>query len=497
VIALGRVAHDRLTAGILQENIHSSVEFARVENAEGGYQFSVTSADRRLRFGGSGAVSVSFDPLTHTVLFESPAIVEVKAENGLTTTKVGNKLWIGISEKGVDWSRLAEDVRTAIQKAYEVPIEWGELSPDVQSEILGAYEVPITADELSSDVEARLLGTGRVTNEYIADTTEFVSVEDVAGRKQFSITDGDRRLRFKGEGATSVYFDAATHTVRIYSTDTIGFYAYDAGGSYLGWVDSLQPESSLYARRVYYKAYLGIADGGVTTSKLADGAVTAAKIASGAVTTEKIATGAVTKDKLANGAVTTEKIADHAVTTYKIAPENVTISRLKYKIWHLTLSPGQWAGDYVYYSMPIFWGRDSILYGWDMSDWRTQLSDWGTWGIQNKTSGDRSINLVVLVECGSSGSVWSSCFLVYNTKNGWIEYVYKGEDRPLRENSLLPSQAYYILDNHPEKENIFSSPSRYIVDLEKGIVRRRTEKETQEFQDWLKHAVEEGIIVDK
>jgi hypothetical protein len=66
-----------------------------------GYQFSVTNADRRLRFGGRGAVTISFDPLTHTVLLESPAIVEVKAENGLTATKVGNKLWMGISEKGV------------------------------------------------------------------------------------------------------------------------------------------------------------------------------------------------------------------------------------------------------------------------------------------------------------------------------------------------------------------------------------------------------------
>ena len=80
------------------------------------YRFSVTNEDRRLRFGGRGAVGVSFDPLTHTVLLDSPAVVEVRAENGLTATKVGNKLWIGISEKGVDWSRLAEDVRTAIQR---------------------------------------------------------------------------------------------------------------------------------------------------------------------------------------------------------------------------------------------------------------------------------------------------------------------------------------------------------------------------------------------
>jgi hypothetical protein len=106
-IDLGRVAHDRLTAGILQENIHPSVEFVRVENAEGGYQFSVTNADRRLRFGASGAVTVSFDPLTHTVLFESPAVVEVRAENGLTATKVGNELWIGISDKGVTENKLA------------------------------------------------------------------------------------------------------------------------------------------------------------------------------------------------------------------------------------------------------------------------------------------------------------------------------------------------------------------------------------------------------
>jgi hypothetical protein len=106
-IDLGRVAHDRLTAGILQENIHPSVEFAKVENAEGGYQFSVTNADRRLRFGGRGAVTVSFDPLTHTVFFESPAIVEVRAENGLTATKVGNKLWMGISDKGVTENKLA------------------------------------------------------------------------------------------------------------------------------------------------------------------------------------------------------------------------------------------------------------------------------------------------------------------------------------------------------------------------------------------------------
>ena len=53
--------------GIPQEDIRPDVEFVSVENAEGQREFSVANENRGLRFEGTGAVSVSFDPTTHAV----------------------------------------------------------------------------------------------------------------------------------------------------------------------------------------------------------------------------------------------------------------------------------------------------------------------------------------------------------------------------------------------------------------------------------------------
>lgn len=82
----------------------------------------------------------------------------------------------------------------------------------------------------------------------------------------------------------------------------------------------------------------GIADGGVTSSKLASGAVDTAALANAAVTYDKIKDKAVGSAKLADNAVSVQKIAtnavqerqilDGAVAQSKLAPESVSTAKL-------------------------------------------------------------------------------------------------------------------------------------------------------------------------
>jgi hypothetical protein len=69
---------------------------------------------------------------------------------------------------------------------------------------------------------------------------------------------------------------------------------------------------------------LGIADNGVTSSKIMDGSIVTDDLANSAVANAKLASLAVTADKLVNQAVTTDKIADGAVTGAKIAQSGAT-----------------------------------------------------------------------------------------------------------------------------------------------------------------------------
>lgn len=73
---------------------------------------------------------------------------------------------------------------------------------------------------------------------------------------------------------------------------------------------------------------LGIATGGVTSTKLGSDAVTASKIASNAVTETKINAGAVTNTKIGANAVTNDKIGDGEVTLAKLAQSGATTGQV-------------------------------------------------------------------------------------------------------------------------------------------------------------------------
>jgi hypothetical protein len=150
------------------------------------YQFSVTNADRRLRFGGRGAATILFDSATHSIIVEVPvAITQIHAENGLTASRVRTEVWMGIADGGVTSSKLAKEVRESISKG------------------VSAYEsFPISQENISSKVE-------------------FARVENADGKYKFSITNENRGLRFKGTGAVSISFDPTTHMITIHAEPAV------------------------------------------------------------------------------------------------------------------------------------------------------------------------------------------------------------------------------------------------------------------------------------
>ncbi len=64
---------------------------------------------------------------------------------------------------------------------------------------------------------------------------------------------------------------------------------------------------------------VGIANGGVTNSKLANGSVDSTKILDGSINSADLANGSVTSTKIANGAITTQSLADGSITLNKLA----------------------------------------------------------------------------------------------------------------------------------------------------------------------------------
>jgi hypothetical protein len=440
-IDLGRVAHDRLTSGILQENIHPSVEFARVENAEGGYQFSVTNADRRLRFGGRGAVTVLFDPTTHSIIVEVPvAITQIHAENGLTASRVGTEVWIGITDGGVTFPKLAKEVRESIYKG------------------VSAYEsFPISQENISSKVE-------------------FVRVENAEGGYQFSVTNENRGLRFKGTGAVSISFDPTTHMIMIHAEPAVyNYYTtnYYTTNNYYGprlWDVSNKPRVE-YLRQgsgisITYDStnnagIIGIASKGVTSWMIADQAVGNQQICDSAVTKEKIADAAVNLPKI-NWEVYSTVIASGGV--------HMRLFRHGYKdqVW-------EWG------RIPIFFGRPATMLNqtWDLSDFgtgfrRDTIDDfwWEWWLIKNVTGGDREIK-IVMIKNPSPSAIKSKLFFQYHADNGEIMSVSKADHEIFLE-QLPANVKWYLLDNHPLREEIYNKPSDFVVDLKTGEIRRRS-----------------------
>jgi hypothetical protein len=262
-------------------------------------------------------------------------------------------------------------------------------------------------------------------------------------------------------------------------TDTIGYYLYrDDVGSYSRRIVYLRGERGLSGRVSAEVGYLGIADGGVTSAKIKNGEVKEADLAPDAVTSAKIK----------NGEVKTADIGD----------VQVTIPKLRYYCISYSMPAGGTTGpwkisDYI----PVFWGRNTTTEreGWWMSDWSTR-NDGTEWEIMNITSGDRAMKTIELSRCDLEGPK-SGFFLVYDTKNGWIDSVVKAEDEGYK--LLEPTSENYAflpLDNHPKREEIFEDPSQYIVDLKNVMVRERTPTEKYEFEEWVKKAVEAGLLLE-
>jgi len=136
---LGRAAHDRLTTGILTENIldlavtgnkianatidaaklnFNVYKFLNVADNTGQTRFNAESVNDSIQFMGGGATSVSFDDVNKRIIISSPAAlpgaVSITAENGLTagSNPITGVEHIGIADNGVTPNMLAENAES-------------------------------------------------------------------------------------------------------------------------------------------------------------------------------------------------------------------------------------------------------------------------------------------------------------------------------------------------------------------------------------------------
>ena len=424
------------------EGYSEHVEYLRPRSVtvqENGNRFNVTNADRSLRFEGSGAVSVGFDPFTHRITIHAePGITSLHAENGLEATQVGSEVWVGIKEGGVTWNRLADAVRVAIESAREVPI---------------------TSEEIADrTIRGEDIARGAISNYEIAGRTIFVTVQENGTR--FNVTNADRRLRFV-EGSGIAIDLLPGHGIRIRWR---GVDLYDYRSRTYKPVHYLAGTEGLRSWKQGDYGYVGIADKGVTTSKLADRGVTASKL----------------------------KVTSFVAT---IPPrggiEWIPVSYLDY-----TVSPPR----FYYYNFPLSFGRAVGGSGyiptdtWNLSDFGTAINTGyfpSAWNpryactyfiIKNVTLLDsRTVRILAInnPSVNQAGeAITTKFYCIYNTENGEILSVTKTDEEItlfLNIPKPIPNTSYYLLDTHPEREEIFRNPEAYVVDLMSNTIRKRIE----------------------
>jgi hypothetical protein len=96
---------------------------------------------------------------------------------------------------------------------------------------------------------------------------------------------------------------------------------------------------------------------------------------------------------------------------------------------------------------------------------------WEYWQIKNITGGDREVTIARIKNPHTSG-LKSEFALQYRTENGQIMSVVKA-DYEMSLEKLPPGIAWYQLDDHPLREQIYRQPSDFYVDIESGQIRRR------------------------
>jgi len=422
-VAGNKIADATITAAKLSFNPN---KFLHVADNTGRVMFSAQSVDDVIQFAGGGATTVSFDPTRKRVTISSaPGVTSIRAENGLTASPnpITGTGCIGIAPGGVTGSHIQD----------------------------GA----ITLAKLASEVEGRLLGPNRVTSTHIQDGTitnadiagsaVFVSVRDAAGTEKFAVTNQDRRLGFQGTGAVSVSFDPTTHRVTIHAEPAVYNYYY-------------------YGPRLYNVPgqprveYMGAGEG-----------------------LEQYKVGDVGYYKIADGGVTESKLADAAVTSVKIKDREVRIEDLREFKEIYYIAPYTYISFWLDDSQPVVWGQREPWHFDALSDFAT-LMTWDVWYFCNRTGEGKRVAFRGISSSSSSPYFRGSFYIMYDTENGWIRAVGKS-DEPIGAGPPQMGCAYYSIENHPDREEIFNNPQDWIFD--KGNLRKQTEKEKLKYQEYL------------
>ena len=198
-------------------------------------------------------------------------------------------------------------------------------------------------------------------------------------------------------------------------------------------------------------------------------------IAPGGVASEHIENRTIRSEDIGWGQVTSDEIAYEAITPWELSLEDPVY----------TIPPRQYAYFYWRSRIPLAWGGDEY---WEEPEvtWHWMYPGGHYYFFNDQFIFTIRVRFWV-IDPNPNPDNGSSFYAVYDVENGWLMYVVRN-DEPLTFQPLPEGMAYYDLENHPRREEIFEHPEEFIVDPDSKEIRKMTIEEKERHEEHLRRS---------